>query len=145
MLHIENRTGDSLDEPALRRLVETALAVQGADPDGEVNLVLCGSDEMRGYNHRFRGLDRPTDVLSFECEVPETGELGDILIDTQTARKQMGNHSLDEEVQLLLLHGVLHLLGFDHQSRTQRMTMEQAQERCWNAFRQTSEVQQGRV
>ncbi|MCD4828071.1 MAG: rRNA maturation RNase YbeY [Candidatus Cloacimonetes bacterium] len=134
MLHIDNRSGDLLDEPALHRLCELVLRLEKATADSEVNLVLCTSDLMRDYNRRFRGPDRATDVLSFPSDIGVGGELGDILIDTQTAARQKGDNGLDDEVQMLLLHGLLHLLGHNHQGQRQRMAMQDRQQRYMRQF-----------
>ena len=136
MLHIENTTPDSIDEPALRRLAAIVLRAEGKPAKSEVNLMLCHSAAMQGYNRRFRGADRPTDVLSFVAEDPYDEALGDILIDTQTATRQKGNRTLDGEVQMLFLHGLLHLLGHDHQGAAQRTAMEETQQRYIQLFRQ---------
>ena len=74
---------------------------------------------IRRYNKQFRGLDQATDVLSFPAEEPsgEAAYLGDILISAETARHNARRFGLrlEEEIQLLALHGVLHLLGHDHE------------------------------
>jgi len=71
---------------------------------------------MRRLNREFRRIDRPTDVLSFPADGP--GFLGDVAIDVPYAGRQARKrgHALDREVQLLLAHGVLHLLGHDHET-----------------------------
>ena len=136
MLNVSNQTDDVVDEDSLQRLCALVLEREGAAAESAVNLVLCGEDTMRGYNRRYRGVNRSTDVLSFPAELPDGDELGDILIDTHTAAQQKGNHSLDEEVQALLLHGILHLLGHDHQGHSQRMAMEETQQSYMKLFRQ---------
>jgi probable rRNA maturation factor len=87
---------------------------------------------MKSYNLAFRKKDYPTDVLSFPVnEVTAEGShcLGDILISVEKAWKQAqsAGHSLDRELEILLLHGVLHLLGFDHETDSGEMdTLEQS-------------------
>lgn len=78
-------------------------------------------EAMRELNRRFRGLDRTTDVLSFSMqEGPDSGInpglLGDVVVSLDTARRQAERRgiSLEKEVDVLLIHGVLHLLGYDH-------------------------------
>ena len=82
---------------------------------------------LRSLNRRFRGEDRTTDVLSF---AGEGDYLGDIAISVPRARTQAraGGHSLEAELQLLVVHGVLHLLGHDHASPAQRRAMWAAQD-----------------
>ena len=80
---------------------------------------LTSEREMRDLNRRFRRKDEPTDVLSFPGEeFPEGRHLGDIAISVPTARRQASaqGHELSRELQVLLLHGVLHCLGYDHET-----------------------------
>jgi len=94
-----------------------------------VSLLLCDDDAIRTLNRAYRGQDRPTDVLSFSQEegppMPSDGEdgavprvLGDVAISIETARRQAreAGWTLQEEVEALLAHGLLHLLGYDHES-----------------------------
>jgi len=88
----------------------------------EISVLLVDDERMRELNKQYRGQDRATDVLSFP---QNTGEekglnphlLGDVVISIVTARRQSAEHglSLEEELVLLLIHGILHLLGFDHE------------------------------
>ena len=97
--------------------------VAPASARGEVTVALVGDRQIRSLNRRFRGLDRVTDVLAFPMggAVPEplaSGPryLGDIVIATDRARRQARaeGHSLATELRVLALHGLLHLLGYDH-------------------------------
>jgi probable rRNA maturation factor len=85
--------------------------------------LLTDDEQMRQLNRDFAGLDEPTDVLSFPAGEPEAllpdelmGYLGDIAISMMKAERQAekGGHTLTAELQLLTVHGVLHLLGYDH-------------------------------
>ena len=78
----------------------------------------CGDREMRRANRTFRGLDKTTDVLSFPGDGDEEGHLGDVLISVPVARRQAAEvHCEPErEIKTLLLHGVLHCLGYDHET-----------------------------
>lgn len=98
----------------LRHLLE---AVAG-DRDGFA-VRFVDDDEMRRLNREFRGIDAPTDVLSFPGdETPEGRYLGDVAISVPRAEQQAADrgHSLEKEVRLLVLHGVLHCLGYDHET-----------------------------
>jgi probable rRNA maturation factor len=99
----------------LRRVLEGA--ARALSIDGEVSLVLTGDRAVRALNARYRGKDRPTDVLSFPGGGAE-GELGDIVISVETARKNARalGRTLDQELDVLALHGFLHVLGYDHES-----------------------------
>ena len=101
------------------RLVEKVLGEMG-EPLTEVGLVLTGDTEIRRLNRQYRGIDRPTDVLAFPMrEKRESSDslLGDVVISIPTARKQalQQGHSLQQELALLIIHGLLHLLGYDHE------------------------------
>ena len=81
---------------------------------------LLSDQAIRRFNRKFCGVDRPTDVLSFPAEERKNGGrayLGDILISVETARANARRYGLrlEEEIQVLALHGVLHLLGYDHE------------------------------
>ena len=82
--------------------------------------LVTSDSELRRLNREFRGKDVPTDVLSFPSE---NGRLGDIAISAGRARVQAREfgHSIEQEIQILLLHGVLHLLGMDHETDGGRM------------------------
>jgi probable rRNA maturation factor len=84
--------------------------------------LLTGDDELRRLNREFRGKDEPTDVLSFPSASP-AGDLGDIAISVDRAQDQANSygHELSSEVKILLLHGVVHLLGYDHETDRGKM------------------------
>jgi rRNA maturation RNase YbeY len=90
-------------------------------PGAELSLVLVSDRQMRALNRRWRARDRPTDVLSFaQHEGPggaPDGVLGDVVISVDTARRQAAERgsSLGREADRLLIHGLLHLLGYDHE------------------------------
>jgi len=89
----------------------------------EVSILLTGNKYIRRLNQEFRSIDQPTDVLSFPQNadedpcIPEKIILGDIAVSLDIAKAQAKEHGLDfkEEVILLLIHGILHLLGYDHE------------------------------
>lgn len=87
-----------------------------------VTLVLVGDARMRVMNREFRGMDKPTDVLSFSwddaCAAHEEPYLGDIVVSVETARRQAKRRrsTLDNELRILVLHGFLHLMGYDHET-----------------------------
>ena len=98
------------------------VAGEVAPPGASASLVLIGDERMRRLNRAFRGHDRPTDVLSFPArdgDFPdETEYLGDIVISVETARRQARRRgsTLPRELRVLALHGLLHLLGYDHET-----------------------------
>lgn len=97
-----------------------------ASARGDVCVALISDRRMRALNRQFRGQDYATDVLSFPSE--ERGFLGDIVIAEGVAKRQAKDHghSLKIEVQTLALHGLLHLLGYDHETDDGRMARAEA-------------------
>ena len=84
---------------------------------GDVELVFVNDDEIRKINREHRGIDKATDVLSFPYEQVSGGLMGSVVISTDTASRvasELG-HSIECEIALLFLHGVLHILGYDHE------------------------------
>src|SRR5271163_463273 len=86
---------------------------------GDFSVLLTGDEQLRAMNLQFRGVDKPTDVLSFPAlpEAANCGQGGDLAISLETAALQAADHghSLQMEVKVLILHGLLHLAGFDHE------------------------------
>lgn len=107
------------------------LAAMGI-PDAELSVVLCGDPLIHELNRDYRQMDKPTDVLAFAMHEGEGADLvpqeilGDVIISIDTAARQAQElgRSIIDEVTMLLAHGLLHLLGFDHPTRdeTRRMT-----------------------
>lgn len=97
-------------------------------------VVLATDSALRTHNRRYRRKDSPTDVLSFPggVGVPPAHFLGDILISAQTARRQARRlgHDVETEIKVLAIHGLLHLLGYDHHSAADLSRMARA-ERRW--------------
>ena len=117
----------------IEQAANAALAHQQAAPDSDLSVVFTGDAEVQELNRQYLDHDAPTDVLSFPAgEIdPENGRLylGDILISVPQATRQAesGGHSLLEEVEVLVVHGVLHLLGHDHAEEEEKARMWQAQ------------------
>ena len=105
-----------------------------------MELTLCGDEEIHGVNKEFRGIDRPTDVLSFpmmEFSMPEVYvSLGNIILSVETARRQAEEygHSLKRELCFLCAHSALHLLGYDHETEDEREEMEAKQREILDAL-----------
>jgi rRNA maturation RNase YbeY len=109
-------------------------------PEAELSVVLVSDAEMRKLNRRWRGKDRPTDVLSFsQVEGPgpaPSGLLGDVVISVDTARRQAAERAapLGREGERLLVHGLLHLLGYDHERSPAEARRMQRRERTLRAW-----------
>jgi probable rRNA maturation factor len=95
----------------------------------DVSIALVSDREIRSLNRRWRGEDRPTDVLSFPLE--ESGALGDVVISIDTARRQAreGGWSLAVELRRLLAHGILHCRGYGHEAPAEARRMAEAERR----------------
>ena len=113
-----------LSEDEVCAIAAHVLAAEGVERDVEISLSYVDEDEMHDLNRQWRDIDRTTDVLSFECDsafdedVPldEVLELGDIILAPEVIARQapgFGNAPADE-CRLMLVHGLLHLLGYDH-------------------------------
>ena len=130
MVIFQKRVAD-LTELALGRFV--ARARHAAGLKGAVNVLLTTSAEMKSLNRRFRGKDKPTDVLSFPAEPGAQKQFaGEIAISTEIAAQNalaLG-HSPAQEVKILVLHGVLHLRGYDHQCDNGQMARREKQLRA---------------
>jgi probable rRNA maturation factor len=117
-----------LSDTALAKFV--ARASRASKLEGAVNVLVTGSSELRSLNRRFRGKDQPTDVLSFPpgpCFV--NGLAGDIAISADIAKqnaRRLG-HTAAQEIKILALHGVLHLVGYDHETDQGTMAVKETQ------------------
>ncbi len=125
---VANEQETPVDEARLGALAQHALLSESIDDEAELSVLLVGSDHMRRLNARFAGDDYATDVLAFPMmeDEDETLVLGDVVlcpaIASQNATKL--GHPLEHEIDVLLVHGILHLLGYDHQSETDKTQME---------------------
>lgn len=149
---IEDELGFDYEE-LLGEVAKEAVRSEGCPYSCEINLTLTDNEGIRTLNQEYRGLDVPTDVLSFpmvDFEEPgdfshleeplkknmyfnlDTGELllGDIAISVERAREQSEEygHSLEREIAFLMAHSVLHLMGYDHMEEEERERMEEKQE-----------------
>lgn len=122
----------------VERVVRETLVSEKYDAGAEVSLVFVDDPYIQSLNTEYRGIDRPTDVLSFAMlegeELAAAGDeevvLGDIVISLPTAKRQAVEyaHSLEREVGFLTAHGCLHLLGYDHQTDADRQIMREKEE-----------------
>lgn len=117
----------SILQPAIESVALNILAAAG-EPGAELSLDLVGDHRMRRLNREYRGRDTPTDVLAFPMREASTrvthdalrvtsGMLGDVVISVPTAARQATahGHSVEHELAVLLVHGILHLCGYDHE------------------------------
>jgi len=142
---IEEDFGENLEASWLEGVVEQTLTAEGANTAFEVGLVIVGQEKMRQLNSAYLGEDRPTDVLAFAM-LPEPGaedtaffvpppdgikHLGEVIISYPQAVIQAGEHRhpVKREVAILIIHGMLHLLGYDHDEpvRQEKMRTREAE------------------
>ena len=135
---VADEQADAVDVAFLRHLALAVLESEGCPDDTEVSVMLVGDEEMSGYNRRFMGKDGTTDVLSFPIESLVAGRpptaagdgppplLGDVVLDPSHIRRQADSLGVDydDELALLMVHGLLHLLGYDHEADDDADRME---------------------
>jgi len=135
------RTGlPRIDRALLRRRARRILAALGSE-GAELSILLVDDAAISALNHRYRGRPRPTDVLAFSllegAHADRRGALlGDVVIGIETAARQARarRRSLDDEVARLLVHGALHLVGYDHVRSAQARVMRAQERRVWRTL-----------
>jgi len=135
MIFLEKSDGliPDISTDLMKKTALETLKHQSAPADSDLTIVLTDDAQLHKLNLQWMGVDAPTDVLSFPSDEidPESGNryLGDILISVQRAAEQAraAGHAAEAEAQLLVVHGVLHLLGHDHAEAGEKTRMWQAQ------------------
>lgn len=129
-------------EDLIAKVINASLLAENVSGDVEVSIVLVDDEYIQNLNKNYRSIDAPTDVLSFamresvdesdisfECEEEEL--LGDVVISLERARGQAEEygHSIEREIGFLVTHGILHLLGYDHETESERAVMRNKEEK----------------
>lgn len=136
-----------VDHDRLSALASHALESEDVDDSAELSVLFVSSDHMRRLNSHFAGDDYATDVLAFpmmdgeEDHEEEAGPLlGDVVVCPGVAQRNAERigHSLDDELAVLIVHGTLHLLGYDHQGPKDKEAMERRQTEILASFRVSS-------
>lgn len=149
-LDVNDETGtiDETVETLVSDLLKHAALEEGFSGETEVSVTFMADEEIRQVNAEYRGIDKPTDVISFALEEMTDGEvaiiteqgmptiLGDIIISVDTAKRQAVEyeHSIDREIGFLALHGFLHLLGYDHMTAEDEAKMFGRQKEILSSF-----------
>lgn len=118
MIEVVNRQRHfKVDTEAWIIFAMKAMAAIGKD-ESSATIAFVSDKRIRELNRQFRGLDKATDVLSFPADGPDESNLGDIAVSTETAATQAKENGLsfDDEIAQLILHGLLHLSGYDHET-----------------------------
>lgn len=125
---------EQINPQLLHEAAEKTLQAGSADGSASLSIRLTDEGEIRNLNQQYRGLDKTTDVLSFPADFMdpdlESRYLGDVVICFPVAAAQADNrgHPVAAELQLLVVHGVLHLLGYDHGTEGEKKPMWSLQE-----------------
>ncbi len=135
---IEEGLDAELDTEWLQNVVEKPLTAEKVPSNAEISLVITGQERIQELNRDYRGLDQPTDVLSFSLSEQKDEEpapfigppdgvlhLGEVIISYPQALIQARetNHSQKREIAILIIHGVLHILGYDHEKQEMEPAM----------------------
>ncbi|ERT60280.1 MULTISPECIES: rRNA maturation RNase YbeY [Megasphaera] len=125
-------------EEVIERVCREAALVYGLGPAAEISILLCHNEYIRVLNRDYRQIDRATDVLSFALnegeadgyDGPDAAYLGDIVISLDKVREQAGEygHSVERELAYLTIHGMLHILGYDHLTDEDKAEMRKEEE-----------------
>ena len=122
MIELDNRTEKHYDTSLLDQIADTLC-------NGEIELILTDNEEIAAINREFRGIDKPTDVLSFPSDPFPGAPVGSIVISVdkvKTVADELG-HTEKDELALLFIHGILHLLGYDHETDEGQMRIFEAE------------------
>lgn len=141
-----------IDKRWLRRLVKESLGAHGVEAQAELSLLITDDATVRELNKTYRGKDKTTDVLSFALEADRRGDaaagfvmppgevvhLGEVIVSYPKAAEQAAErqHPVEDELALLVVHGVLHLLGYDHDKPTRQREMRSLEQRVLSAVQE---------
>lgn len=139
-VYLSNQSNIRVELPVLKKMAVHVLKNERRER-AELSITLVKSEVIRELNNRYRGVDVPTDVLAFNLE--DEGEdriWGEIIIAPEIAGRQAKEYgtSFDRELKLLLTHGILHLLGYDHDTESSAELMERRQQELLGSFEGTA-------
>lgn len=154
-LRVERGLGESGLRARVRRRAEAMLALLQMEK-AELSLVLCGDEQIRALNEKYRGKDRPTDVLAFPMREGDFGRLhaalpsgllGDVIVSIPTAKRQAkgAKRAPLDEITMLVAHGLLHLLGWDHDTAAKDKRMRAETDRLVAAAASADPAARGRA
>ena len=133
-----------LNQRKIKEIIRKILKYLKVDEETEISVLFTDDKFIRSLNNKYRGIDKPTDVLSFSLqegtvkppEVENDKLLGDIIISVETAQKQADtlNHSMERELTVLLIHGLLHLTGYDHEEDKDYKIMREKESKILKIF-----------
>ncbi|GAB4290538.1 MAG: rRNA maturation RNase YbeY [Coriobacteriia bacterium] len=137
-----HREHEPLSLDAFERLGLFVMRMESVPDEAELSVALVGVDEMAHLNEQYRGIEGPTDVLSFGCDDPcatggeEPITLGDVIIAPEVAEAQAAElgTTVEAELNLLLVHGILHLLGYEHDADADAEVMQAREQVVLDAY-----------
>lgn len=124
-IEVNQRVRQRIGTKWIKKIVQQTLRVAGIK-SAEISIAFIGDQEMKKLNKKWRGRNRVTDVLSFTYQTPNTRDkiplIGEIIICYPQAKRQAKEqgHSVQEEIKVLLVHGLLHLCGYEHENGLQK-------------------------
>ena len=136
----------SWDRASIEKLAMYALRYMNVPHSCEVSISLVDAEEIQELNRQYRGIDAPTDVLSFECDSPwgdyepdEIIEIGDVVIscDIVDGQRAKFGTTFEQEASLMLVHSILHLLGYDHIEEQEALEMEALEKEILDSYGMT--------
>ncbi len=142
-VEVQNEAEYALDPADLAAAATLVLTSHAVEAGSGMTIVVTDDESVADLNQRFRGIDAPTDVLSFPMDsMPGAPYLGDLVIAYPYASAQAAHegHALADSLKLLVVHGTLHLLGYDHGDADQRAEMWAAQETALIALGVSPEI-----
>lgn len=141
-IDVQNENGYLINISRLQAASQQVLSQHEVDPETSLSVVFVDNDYIQNLNRQFREVDAPTDVLSFPADAPpvelddEPPYIGDLVIayPYASAQAEREGHTLDDSLSLLVVHGTLHLLGYDHDTPENRAEMWAAQDEALTAL-----------
>ena len=151
VIRIDRDFQERIDKRWLRRLVKQSIAAQGIGTEVELSLLVTDDTTVHELNRKYRGKDKTTDVLSFALDADKRSDasarfvmppggiihLGEVIVSYPRAVEQAAErkHPVEDELALLVVHGVLHLLGYDHDKPARERKMRSLEQRVLSATR----------
>jgi len=133
-----------INQGKTKEIIKKVLQHLKVDEKTEISVLFTDDKLIRSLNDKYRGIDKPTDVLSFSLqegtvkfpEIESDKLLGDIIISVETAQRQADNlnHSMERELTVLLIHGLLHLTGYDHEEDADYKIMREKEDEILKIF-----------
>jgi probable rRNA maturation factor len=149
VIRVDKHFQGRIDKRWLRRLVKESIAAHGVDTEVELSLLITDDATVRDLNKKYRGKDKTTDVLSFALDADKRSDaaagfvmppgekvhLGEVIVSYPKAVEQAAErkHPVEDELALLVVHGVLHLLGYDHDKLAREREMRSMEQRVLSA------------